>query len=256
MLHSYPRLPLSYNLACRVGRKFGNSALFRTIIGCSRRFEVSTPISTARQLLHRQPAIHTEELTQDKAKYPSPLTDRDTLTINFTKRSSVHCGHVEQRLYIEVSPRDGLQCMQMYLKLLERPRDDALSYSRVAIGADSSSWPRSMSNTQEGLADSSISVFSFEFRTHSRRCYLPLFNALPRPRTPCNNRILHFDRSARPKIPSLAMSAPLALRWSKADKARQALALLVSLAAAEKRRRLNFWTGNEPWMMWANSPIG
>jgi hypothetical protein len=50
--------------------------------------DVSKPVSTARQLLHRQPAVYTEGSTQDKAKYPSPLTDRDTSMINSSKRSS------------------------------------------------------------------------------------------------------------------------------------------------------------------------
>jgi hypothetical protein len=40
---------------------------------------------------------------------------------------------------------------------------------------------RDLSKAQEGLADSPISVFSFKFRMHSRRCHLPLFDALPMP---------------------------------------------------------------------------
>jgi hypothetical protein len=54
---------------------------------------------------------------------------------------------------------------------------------RCAIGTGRSSWAGSMSKTQEGLAEPPISVFSFEFRVHSRRCHLPLFDAFPRPCT-------------------------------------------------------------------------
>jgi hypothetical protein len=32
----------------------------------------------------------------------------------------------------------------------------------------------------------------------------------------CNNRVLHFDKSTRPEVPSLVIGAPLALRQSKA----------------------------------------
>jgi hypothetical protein len=83
------------------------------------------------QPLHQQPAVHTEELISDKAKYPSPLTGRDISTINSTKWSSVRSGHIEQRLFIQISRRDGLQCRQIHFKLLEVDGDEALSYVEV-----------------------------------------------------------------------------------------------------------------------------
>jgi hypothetical protein len=38
----------------------------------------------------------------------------------------------------------------------------------------------------------------------------------------------------------------------KAARAPQALVLLEALTAAEKRRSLKFWTGDESWMMWVD----
>jgi hypothetical protein len=79
-------------------------------------------VSIARQLLYWKPAVHTEESTSEKAKYPSPPTDRDT---------SVRHSHLEQRLFIKISQRDGLQCKRLHLNLVELYGDDALSYSEV-----------------------------------------------------------------------------------------------------------------------------
>jgi hypothetical protein len=52
------------------------------------------------------------------------------------------------------------------------------------------------------------------------------------------------------------MGVPFALRQSKADKIRQALVLLAALTAAEKRRWLSFWTGDESCIKWINPPTG
>jgi hypothetical protein len=76
---------------------------------------------------------------------------------------------------------------------------------RCAIGAGISSWSGSMPKTQERLSDSPISVFSFEFTVHSRRCH----------GNSCNNRVLHFDKNTRPETPPLVKGTPLALRQSK-----------------------------------------
>jgi hypothetical protein len=54
---------------------------------------------------------------------------------------------------------------------------------RCVVRVPGFSWAGSMSKTQEGLAGRPISVLSLEFRVHSRRFHLPLFNGLPRPRT-------------------------------------------------------------------------
>jgi hypothetical protein len=143
-------------------------------------FQVSMPVSTLRQLLHQQPAVHTGGSTSDKAKYLSPLTDGETSTINSTKRSSVCYDYMEQRLFIEIRRRDGLQCRQIHLKLLELYGDDAISYWEVC------SWSWQFLMNRQYLEDAKktgrppISAFSFEFRVHSKRCRLPLFDALPR----------------------------------------------------------------------------
>jgi hypothetical protein len=71
-----------------------------------------------------------------------------------------------------------------------------------------------------------------------------------------NNRGLHFDKGVRPLIPSLAMSASLALRRLKADKAQQALMHLAAVTVAEKRGWSDFWTGDESWIMWVNPSTG
>jgi hypothetical protein len=42
----------------------------------------------------------------------------------------------------------------------------------------------------------------------------------------------------------------------KVDREQQAPLLLVAVTAAEKRRRLNFWTGDEFWITWVNPSTG
>jgi hypothetical protein len=128
--------------------------------------------------------------------------NRDTSTINSTKRSSVRCGQMEQRLFIGISQRN------------------------------SSSWTGDMSKTQEGLADprfqcsdsnsectrgDTTCLCSMHCRGHAHSC---------------NNRVLHFDKSTPPGIPSLAMGTLIALRRSKAGRVGQALLFLAALTAA------------------------
>jgi hypothetical protein len=65
---------------------------------------------------------------------------------------------------------------------------------RYAIRAGSSSWAGSMLKTQERLTDLRFqrSVVNFEFRVHSRRYHLPLFDALPKPHTLLQQPCLTF----------------------------------------------------------------
>jgi hypothetical protein len=140
-------------------------------------------MSTAHQGFQGQPAVNTEESKEDKAKHRSPSINRDTSTINSTKRSSARSGHKEQRLSLRLA--GGTACTTSK-RISSYSNDTVMMPSlirRCVIGAGSSSWARSMSKAQDGLAEPPISVFSFEFRVHLRRCHLALFGALPRPRT-------------------------------------------------------------------------
>jgi hypothetical protein len=173
-------------------------------------------MSAARQLLHRRPAVYTEESTDDKAKYPSPFTDRDTLTINSTKRSSVHYGHMEQCLFIKISRWDGLQCSHIYTSSCWNYTVMMFSLTRrCAIGAGvphergvcrrrKKNWPTpqfqcSASNSECTLRHAScLCLMHCRGQAHFR-----------------NNHGLHSDRSTRLEIPSLAMPTSLVLRRSK-----------------------------------------
>jgi hypothetical protein len=158
--------------------------------GLFKEFYLSIPVSTARQLLHREPAAHTEESTEDKAKYPSPLTDRDTSMMNSTKRSSVRYRYMEN--VSSLRSAGGRVCSACRYTSSCSNYTVMMSFltRRCTTGAGSSRWAGSLSKAQRGLADPSISVFNFEFRGHLRRCHMPLFDALPRPHTllqhPCS----------------------------------------------------------------------
>jgi hypothetical protein len=128
---------------------------------------------------------------------------------------------------------------------------------RCVIRASNSSWAGNMLQTQEGLADP-----RFRHSASNSSCI--------RGTTTCIclmhcqghehshiDRIFHLDRNPGPEILSLAMGSPSTVRQSKADKAREALLLLLAaLMTAETRRQANLWTIDESWSMLVNPLTG
>jgi hypothetical protein len=175
-------------------------------------------------------------------------------TIASIKRSSVRYGHMEQRLFIQISRQNSLQFKRICLKLPELYGDDALSYSAVCH------WSREFLMDRKSVEDARRTgrppdfMSSFELRAHSMQC---LFLMHCRGHAHLyDNRVLHFDKSTRPEIPSLAVGVPLALRRSNSRQGTTELMLLVALTAAEKQRGSNLWTGDESWILWVNLPTG
>jgi hypothetical protein len=140
-------------------------------------------MSTARPLLHRQVAVHTETSTSDKAKYPSPLTDRDTLMISSTNRSSIRSGHTEQRRFIKIGQWEGVQWEQLQLQLLELYGDDILSHWEMCywsrqflLGREYAEEARMTVRFQDSASNSectrgnTICLCSMNCRGHAHSC--------------------------------------------------------------------------------------
>jgi hypothetical protein len=81
-----------------------------------------------------------------------------------------------------------------------------------------------------------ISVFSFEFRVHSRRCHLPLFDVLPTPDTLLQQSCFPFIREILDlRFRHWRWVPHLLSEDQRTDRARQELMRLAALTAAEKR---------------------
>jgi hypothetical protein len=210
-----------------------------------KKFSGLTPMSTNRQLFHRQPAVHTEESTYDKAKHPTPLTDKDTSTISSGKGSSARSGHMEQRLFLKISRRDDLQCRKIHLKLLELDDDDALSYSEVCCW----SWQFLMGREyiENKRRTDRPSDFTVQLRIQTALEEVPFASVQ------CINEATHTPATTEFYILAEVLCLRFCpWRWAphllsdgqKAGRARRALMLLAALRVAEKRRWSNFWTGD------------
>jgi hypothetical protein len=119
----------------------------------------------------------------ERVRYPSSLTDRDTSTRDSTKWSYVRYGHMEQRLFIQISRRDGVDCKKLHIKLLELYGDDALSYPEVCY------WSQPFLMGRECVKHARRTGRPPDFNVHLRiqsafgEIPLLLFDAFPRPHT-------------------------------------------------------------------------
>jgi hypothetical protein len=150
---------------------------------------------------------------------------------------------MEERFFVKITCRNGLEYRQIHLNLFKLPDAEMLSHSEMcswggqffmdlvfvkdARGTGRSRFRSLASNSKcaRGAVASNCSVHCRGY-AHS-----------------CTDRILHLGGSTGREIPSLAMGAPPVVRCSKVDREQQALPFLAALKTAEKRKYANFGLG-------------
>jgi hypothetical protein len=136
---------------------------------------------------------------------------------------------------MKISRRDGLQCRQIYLKLVELCGNDALSYSEVCY------WSQQFFIGRESVEDAKRthrpSDFSIQLRIQSAH------EEMPHASVPCITEARYTPATTMFYILTGALCLRFRhWRWvphllsddQKVDRARQIIMLLAALAAAEK----------------------